>query len=214
MSSALSSLFKITLGGLALLSVSSNQAATVVSNLGEAGSASANFSSTTWLAISFTTDNQSYTLDSFVVPLDAVGGGVTVTPRIFADSGGVPSGSSLETFASQTFSSGGYKAFTSSGLSLSPSTTYWLTLEGGGAIPVWFATASTAQTGSWLIGDLGRRSSDSGSSWGTTTVNIGFVSMDATVVPEPAPLVVLALGAAGLALRRLRWRGPYNSDKL
>lgn len=179
-------------------------AATETSNLGETGSASQNFSSTFQLASSFTTDNSAYSLNSLTLSLDSpLANNVTVTLRLFADASGAPSGSALETLAPQTFSSGGNKTFNSTGLALAPDTTYWLTVSGTGSIPVWFETASTAQTGNWSIGDNGLQSTDSGNSW-SSSANIGKFSVDASPVPEPAPIALLSLSAGCLVMWQRR----------
>ena len=179
-------------------------AATVTSNLGDPGSASQNFSSSLQLGSSFTTDNSSYTLNSVTLSLDSpLSSSVTVTLSLFADASGAPTGSALETFTPLTFSSGGNKTFNSTTLTLAPDTTYWLTVSGSGTVPVWFATASPAQTGNWSIGDNDLQSNDGGTSW-STSPNIGMFSVDASPVPEPAPVAFVFLAPVCYAAWRRR----------
>lgn len=182
-----------------------SHAGQVVSNLGEAGSGSVNFSGNNWLGASFTTDNLEYTLNNVTLSLDSpLANNVTVTLRIFADGSGAPTGSALETFTPLTFSSGGNKTFNSTGLDLAANSTYWLTVSGTGTIPVWFATASPNQTGNWTIGDNGRGSSDAGATWPTTSPNIGKFSIDASPVPEPTPSALILLATGCFAVFRYR----------
>jgi len=199
-------ILRLVLSFTATLLVSGNlgRAATETSNLGETGNGSQNFSGNVQLASSFTTDNLNYTLNSLTLSLDSpLANNVTVTLSLFADASGAPTGSALETFTPLTFSSGGDKTFNSTGLGLTPDTTYWLTASGSGSVPVWFATASTAQTGSWSIGDNGLQSTDGGTTW-SSSANIGQFSVDASPVPEPAPLALVSLAAACYVVWRRR----------
>lgn len=187
-----------------LLSSGFGRAGQVVSNLGESSSGSMTFSGNNWLAASFTTDNLEYTLNSVTLSLDSpLSSSVTVTLRIFADGSGAPTGSALETFTPVTFSSGGNKTFSSTGLDLNANSTYWLAASGTGSIPVWFATTSTVQTGNWTIGDNGLTSNNGGGNW-TTSPNIGKFSIDASPVPEPAPAALMLLAMGCFAVFRFR----------
>lgn len=186
---------------IALLSTGISHAATVVSNLQEPPTSSTVFFNSTWLASSFTTDNQSYNLNSATLALDAPIGPAGVTIQVYADAAGLP-GSSLGSLGTQSISSSGDKTFTSSGLSLSPNTSYWLVASADN-LAVWFGTTSTAQTGSWSIGDVGQTSNDSGTTWPTSSV-VGRFSIDATAVPEPGTVALSALLLGGLAARRRR----------
>jgi hypothetical protein len=178
--------------------------AEVVSNLSEPGSGSLIASPTFWLGSSFTTDNQSYILNSLTLSVDAVLGPVSITLSIFEDQLGNPSGSALESIANVAVSSAGNQTFTSTGLSLSANTTYWVVFAEANNdpnIPVWFATSSANQSGSWAIGDSGRQSNNSGSSW-SSSVNLGKFSVDASPVPEPGVAVLSLLGLALVVFRR------------
>ncbi len=197
----LKALFLTALAG----SASWSQAGTVVSNLGESPSSNPFVDSIVWAATSFTTDSQAYTLNSLTLRLtDVMFGGGTVTPRIFANGSGAPSGVALEVFSSQTVNGFVNLTFASTGLTLDPNTTYWIALQGGGFDDsTWGSTSSTAQTGSWTIGDTVLRSTDSGSSWPTTYGFSGQFSVDATPVPEPSSVLLLGIGAmAGLTFLR------------
>ena len=192
----------------ALLLAACSSHAQIVSNLGEATSTFPIISTAAWRATSFTTDGLNYTLNSVTLSLlsaDIPAG--NVTPHIFADASGVPSGSALETFGSQTI--GASVTFTSTGLSLSANTTYWLVLQATGLNSYWKATSSQNQTstGSWTIGNNMLRSTDSGATWPTTDTFIGKFSVQATPVPEPehyAAFTALLLGGFAAWRRRAR----------
>ena len=194
-----------------VLSVGVGQVA--VSNLGENIDAFSLATATTWLANSFTTDNQTYTLNSVTMSLAI--GGPTLTkaaPKIYSDSSGVP-GSSLENYASQDILIDGDFTFTSAGLTLAPNTTYWLVLQHVGfSIGVqWPSTFSDNQTGSWTIGDTMRESIDSGSTWPNTYSWTGRFSVDATVAPVPEPQeYLLAMGVGLIAFAALRHSVDLN----
>jgi hypothetical protein len=198
---SLRALFLTALAG----SAASSQAGTVVSNLGEGETASPFVNGSVWNATSFTTDVLTYTLNSLTLRLSFFDfGGGTVTPRIFTNGSGAPSGVALEVFSSQTVNGSGNFTFASTGLTLDPNTTYWIALQGGGFdASLWASTSSPAQTGGWTIGDTMLHSTDSGSSWPTTYGFSGQFSVDATPVPEPRSVLLLGMGAmAGLTFLR------------
>jgi len=193
------------------VSTQSSRAAEVVSNLGQTSDSTPFVTQSTWRATSFTTDGLGYTLDSVRFLLSPVEIPETVTPKIFADGSGIPSGSALETFSAQLVNADTSYTFTSAGLSLSPNTTYWLTLQSGSTEPVgWWSTASASQTGSWTIGDAMKTSLNSGSTWPTTESFTGQFSVMATPVPEPKNLMPFAgLVMGGYTL----WRCRRSSSK-
>jgi hypothetical protein len=188
----------------ALVATTSAHAGIVVSNVDEYSEqdvfnqAGAWFSDTVWLATSFTTDAEAYTLTTISVTLGQQAVAGPVVPRIFLDDSGGPSGNALETFGSQTIDSlQGVYTFTSTGLPLDPNTTYWLALQAQGSpddIFFWFATASTNQSGVWTIGNDMIESTNSGSTWPTSNAFVGLLSISATPVPEPSPLVLTLAG--------------------
>jgi hypothetical protein len=191
-------------GATLILAGGISHASQQVSNFGQTSSGSTSFNNNDWIATSFTTDNQTYTLNSVTLSLNVPIGPETITPMIFADGSGAPTGLSLETFSS-TISSG-IQTFLSTGLALAPNTTYWVATQATGTgVAGWFSTSSPNQIGNWTIGDGGRRSLDGGSTWGTASP-VGFLTIDATPVPEPATaqLALLGLIMAGFVIRRAR----------
>jgi len=148
---------------------------------------------TQWLAESFITgaNPDGYLFDSTMLSLSQAG---TPTFSVFLyDNNANFPGTSLATLND----TGSYK-FTSPGLALTPSTTYWVVITASlpfdssnyiawnidGTIPV--------ATGGWSINTLDRAdSATSGASWGYSGGNYGLSVAATAVVPEPSTCALL-----------------------
>ena len=118
--------------------------------------------------------------------------------------------SSLGSLSGLDPSAGGLFTYTASGISLSPSTFYFVVVTA--ATPVsqgaydWSAAGSFTQNSatSWTIDDAYFSSSD-GSSWTQTIRQDVFqMAIYTTATPEPATLALAGLGIACLIFRRCR----------
>ncbi len=201
---------------ITFVSAPSGRAAEVVSNLGETPDSTPFFTQSTWRGTSFTTDSLGYTLNSVSLSLRLVEIPENAIPKIFADGSGIPSGAALETFSAQLVNADTTYTFTSAGLSLSPNTTYWLTVQSGSTEGVaWWSTASANQTGGWTIGNSMKTSFNNGSTWPTTEAFTGQFSVSATPVPEPKNLLPFAgFLMGGYALWRRRSRPSSKPSRI
>jgi len=171
-------------------------------------------SGTSWHAQQFTTDNNSYIVNS----IDALVNPINTSALIFAiygDTTGTPGsliGSQL-TFGNTEDLVGDFdrQHYLSDGsVALQALTDYWFVIgcEGFRCNPQ-FQRAPTTDlqiTSLFNLSGLRSNSSDSGSTWpssSTFTRAIKF-EIDATAVPEPSTLVIFALGLMGLAARRFK----------
>jgi len=156
------------------------------------------------VATSFTTGDLPATLNSVAFRLKQMDGTVS-TPyfgSLAADQDGHP-GAILETYAPAPIGNApvntALPTFTSAGLLLQPHTTYWV-IAGFDNLGYWAATHLPDQTSAygWSIGDasLGRVAEGPWSHQSTPPFPIGRMSIDATILPEPASL----LTACGLTL--------------
>src|SRR5208282_2129273 len=105
-------------------------------------------------------------------------------------------------------SAGGIFTYTANGLTLSPSTDYFIVLTA--ATPVaegaydWSAANSFTESNQWQLNDAYFSSPD-GSGWtGHARGDVFQLAINATVVPEPATLTLAGLGLACLCFWRRR----------
>jgi hypothetical protein len=154
------------------------------------------------LAVSFTTDNATYTLTSVTLSMAGNNTSSPLTVSIYSDAASLPD-SSLETLSGANPTSFGNYTFTSAGLTLSPNTTYFATAATAGAGDYrWDSTSDPSETGSatWAIGNSSRAYSSS--TWNTLS-EVLYISVTATAIPEPGTYAVFAgLVALGLAVWR------------
>jgi MYXO-CTERM domain-containing protein len=194
----------------ALCSVSAYSQVTV-SNLDNTVSYESSVYWTNWLAGSFTTDSSNYSLSSVTVLLNAVLNSSTpLILSVYSDNTGLP-GTLLETLSGSNPTTGGQFTFTSSGLTLSPDTTYFLVGSTPGyGVYHWNYTTDTSEliTGGsgWTLGNDMWTSNNSGTSWNNSSGAPFMFSVTATsAVPEPGAYATLA-GLAALALLAFRRR--------
>jgi hypothetical protein len=209
------------------------RAVTLVSNLdrvqtGTIGNTSNSTLQNSLWAFQFTTGSAASTVTGLTAALGNYAGTVPVTAvfeaGIWTNASGPSSQlatfSNTPTVAGSTVNNVADVSFTSSGINLAANTSYWVVLRNTAASGTQFAfdwggtnqsTESSAY--GWTIADahLGthyRFSVNGGSSWidpGDSVSNLKF-SLEGTVVPEPSSLMMLAVAAGGLIVRRRRGR--------
>lgn len=199
--------------GMAALGLGSMSAQIQVSNLANSTSDTFPLNNVNFAATNFTTGTsavafglQSVTLalgDAFVT-----GGGFFVA--VYSNNSGVP-GTLLATLSGNANPavSGNY-TYTASGLTLAPSTTYWIEAgvdTGSPASYALFATADFSQSTSggdtWLIGDGSKITGDAGDNYSDFSSASLRMSISASAVPEPSTYALLGgLAALGLATYR------------
>jgi hypothetical protein len=194
------------------------RAEVVLSNLTVTDTDSSDVSLSPWLAQSFVTNNQAWTLTSATLFLKAYNSSGNLFVNLYSNATDVP-GSSLGTLSgSDNPTSEGQYTYTSTGISLDPSTTYWLVAgvsSGDGSYGwVYDNTGSITSTGAWSIPSTTTYavSTDVGGSWGSYDGFPLLFSIEATAttpsaVPEIDPnsvgsVLALVLGSLGLLERR------------
>ena len=191
------------------------RAEVVLSNLTEPG-LFASFNGD-WYASSFMTNNQAWTLTSATLafgPATDTSGNLFV--NLYSNATNSP-GSSLGTLSgSDNPASAGLYTYTSNGISLDPSTTYWLVagVSSGNGNYTWGYSNTYASTGVWSIPSTNTfaQSSNGGLSWSVSSITPQRFSIEATAtapsaVPEIDPnslgsVLALVLGSLGLLERR------------
>ena len=173
-----------------------------------------------WWANSFMTDNRSSTLNSatlkFADVFGATSGSVGLFVGVYSDASGVP-GSSLDVLSgnSTPTTQGEYSYSSATGISLAPSTTYWLVagVQVSGKYGWLYEETENVEgfVGPWSVSATNTYafSDDQGSNWSPGAGYPLFFSIDATVasVPEIDPagmgtVLALVTGALGLLERR------------
>jgi hypothetical protein len=190
-----------------------SQGTVYISTLNQPSAGSAAVGSDSWLAVAVTTGGNSggYALDSIELDMTPATGdpsGFTVQLYSMVVSAAPSPGGSLGTLTGSTDPvSAGLYTYTASGLTLSPSTEYFIVLSAetpvaSGACSCSYENTSPSSTsGGWLGG--GYYQSSDGIHW-TPKVDLQF-SLTATAVPEPDTLVLMGLpGLLFFACRR--WR--------
>lgn len=164
-----------------------------------------------WLAQSFQTSAGSWTLNDVSLRFRFSGGNIVVS--INADSGSLLPGASLQTLSGPTSNSGAtptIDTYTSTGLSLSGNTRYWIVVrENQSGELGWTTAANSTTTGSWSIpgSNPSATSVNSGTSWtGSSTIQNFSINATAAAVPEPGTWAAAALLAGGAAFARWRRR--------
>ena len=208
--------FSVGLVALACLVVPA-RAEVVLSNLTEDFDGADQVNGGSWRSVSFVTNAQAWTLTSATLFLGSpsnTSGNLFV--NVYSNATDRP-GSSLGTLSgSDNPASAGQYTYTSNGISLDPSTTYWLVagVSSGIGYYRWLYTHSSTSTGVWSIPSTNTyaRSTDAGSTWGSANNYPYLFSIEATAtapssVPEIDPnslgsVLALVLGSLGLLERR------------
>jgi hypothetical protein len=181
-----------------------------VSNLGQTPTGSAAIASDAWIAQRIITGNNSsgYILNAIQLLMGAASGNPSgFNVSIYSSLSDEPN-NSLGNLVGSDPSAGGIFTYTASGLTLSPSTVYFIvqtaaTPMAQGAYDWSVADSFTQGSDVWTIDDFYFSSPD-GTSW-TEYVreNVFQMAIYATPVPEPSTLGLTALG--GLLLAWHRW---------
>ena len=186
-----------------------------LSSLGQPATGSAEVGSDSWLAAEFRTGNNSagYVLDSVQLAMAPASGApsqfivalyssVATITRFPGSSLGILAGSSDP-------ETSGIYTYTTSGITLSPSTDYFIVLTSGTTVSsgfyAWsFNNSPPVTSGGWSANQTLFNSSN-GSSWRGSPPEDPQFSVTATAVPEPDTLSLLAL-AGLLSYAWPRWR--------
>jgi hypothetical protein len=205
------------------------RAVIVFGNLGSSGTglldtASQQITSTTWLAQGFTTPVSGglLNLESIVLGLSVNSGSTDTRVQLFANSGGLPSGSALATVIGSVASNTPalYTFTLASPYLLSSGTTYWIVASDpdiGDQYNWVFNNAEinpSGQNGSGYLWAGTLRSLDGGANWTDRSANSQsdaafYLNASApAAVPEPGTWAAAALLAGGAAFAR--WRKQRN----
>ncbi len=198
----ISGMILFALGLLAPQTARSQGTLTYVSSLGQPSAGSVAVGSDSWLAALIRTGNNpgGYALDSVELAMTPASGAPTgfevMLYSVVGDTAPFP-GSSLDTLSGSTDpGTGGLYTYTASGLTLSPSTDYYIVLTAETAVAsgayAWsFGNSPPSLMGGWAAGGYLATSSD-GSSWNFTSGDPQY-ALTATAVPEPDTLGLLGL---------------------
>jgi hypothetical protein len=196
--------------GLLLPQMMPAQGTTYVSFLGNPSQTNTTVGSDSWRAAYFQTGTNSYGyhLDSIQLLMgDSIGSpdGFVVSLYTLNLNGFVPE-TNLGTLNGSDPTSAGISTYTSSSLTLAPSTRYFIVLTGGtpvssGAFNWSIGSGAFSAIDGWSPGGSFRASSD-GVSWTAYRPNPFQYAVNATVVPEPAIYALVGLGLVGLSFCR------------
>jgi len=208
------------LGLLAPQTARSQGTLTYVSSLSPPSAGSAAVGSDSWVAGLIQTGNNpgGYALDSVQFALTPASGapsgfevelysGTEYGPAVLPES-------SLSTLiGSSDPETGGFYTYAASGLTLSPSTDYYLVVTAGTAVASgaygWsFANSAPIATGGWIGAGFFATSTD-GSSWRFISGSPQY-ALNATAVPEPDTLELFGFPAL-LFFARRRWQAKTQS---
>ncbi len=194
--------------GLLLPLMAQAQGTLYVSNLGQTPTGSASIGSDAWIAQSIITgtDSSGYILNSIQLLMNTASGNPSgFNVSLYSSLSGEPY-NNLGNLVGSDPSVGGIFTYTANGLTLSPSTDYFIVLTA--ATPVaegaydWSAANSFTESNQWQLNDAYFSSPD-GSGWtGHARGDVFQLAINATVVPEPATLTLAGLGLACLSFWR------------
>lgn len=194
---------KVCVASAAFMAFVCADATVVLSNMpSNDGTQSALLNNDRRKAMSFTTDNEDWFLDSATLRLNA---NENSTPllNLHADLAGLP-GAVLATFVNPaSFGTGNADYVFTSGAVVTANTKYWLVLyDPSGATPFDWKASSPAVTPTGLWEHTGSLfTTNAGGTWSNSAI-LNSYELQATIVPEPATMGALALGLGALLARR------------
>ena len=206
------------LSALALLAAGAGavQASTLSGNIANATAGTEAAVGSNWLTAPFGADASGDTLDSITLLLANPTPGVAELD-LYTD-GGLQPGSLVAALTSPANYSTALAdtTFTTSGLTLDPSATYWAVLKADSGEFDWAYTTDDTGTGTGFQDTWGS-SVDAGAAWFTfnaspTQMNVAATPAAANAVPEHGSLALLLLGGLPLALlaaRRYTAKGQF-----
>jgi hypothetical protein len=159
---------------------------------------------TSWAAAKFTTDGQAYNFRSVVLLMSGIQNvGSSAQVDIYSDSGANKPGAAVGTLISPGSYTPGLTptTFTSPGVPLAASSSYWVVLKAPTGGLGWSYTTDPSGTGAGFALDWSQ-SLDAGSTWSTTSFPPYQMQVNADAVPEPSQWAIMVLGLAGYAARR------------
>jgi hypothetical protein len=185
------------------------QGTVFVSNLGSTNPIFVGLGPNYWMAQPFVTGptNTEYVLNSIQLLMLVTGSssGTNLQVSLYNNNGGVP-GTSLALLNGSDPTSSGVCTYTASGVTMAPSTTYWILVSSGlmqFGFPVFLAGASQTtnyvSNADWSL-SAPMYSTDL-TTWQLAPYNAGQIAIRATV-PEPSVCMLIGLGLAWLLFLR------------
>ena len=174
-------------------------------------------STTIWHAISFTTDNNTYTLDTVTLlmelgedlptsqlPAGLITNAVTDIAQVslYTNNGGHPGSliSVLTPTSTATFSLQDV-TFAGGGITVSPDSTYWVVLQALSGVVSWGFSSDNNGSGIGFTDDFSD-TGNSGINWSTFAgdPDEAEVTADLVAAPEPSSVLLMGLGLLGVAV--------------
>lgn len=192
-----------------------------VSNLDQTPTGSTAVGSDSWIAQSFVTGTNpgGYMLDSVQLLMNAASGSPSgFRVLIYSSPGNGAPGSGLGSLGGSDPGTGGLFTYAASGLSLSPSTFYFVAVTAETPVAQasynWSSVANGFASGDeWSI-KVSYYSSADGSSWTWhPRENVFQLSINATPVPEPGALGLLALAGLMVGWRSCRKSATHKTKR-
>lgn len=156
--------------------------------------------------VSFTTDSNTYSLDSATMNLWLAGNASDLIVGLYGESNGMP-GTSLGRLSNP--SSIGVQTnytFSATGLTLAPNTKYWIVAEPSLSAEPYCGWARTQTTSEMVYATLRSASGDSWGAWRASTQPTASLIVNGTAIPEPSTCCLLALGVLTLFASRFHRR--------
>ena len=159
----------------------------------------------------FTLGSTNYTIDNVVLRLENYNtiGGDFATLGFFLDNGsgtnvGAQVGNYLTSPVSASDTAGFFTFVPGTAVNLTANTKYWLRLSSGSGVFTWdTSNTNITPTGTGATLNSMQNSSDNGNNW-TGTGNFNSFQINATPVPEPASVAILAAGGLVVVAQRRR----------
>jgi hypothetical protein len=149
------------------------------------------------VAVSFTTDASTYSLDSVILNLSLSSGDSSeLSVGLYDDSSNLPGASLGRLTNPSSIGAQDNYTFTVTGLTLAPDTTYWIVAEPLSEMEVGWA--DTLSSMGWACADSGSDSLWAAWEPGETYGSTPSLVVNGMVVPEPSTCSLLALGIVAL----------------